>query len=163
MPSPEHDHPDVMHEGRDVSWPVVLGTTAGLVVSAIVIYIVCWVTFRFFERRSNTINAELARSQPVAAQEGQKPLYDRILSVPPPRLEPLQPIPNSDPYSQYNQPERAWSPRVRPEDLHADRQQRLQSYGWVDRKQEIIHIPVARAMEILVQSHQLDAKGEKKP
>ena len=34
--------------------------------------------------------------------------------------------------------------------LDADQIERLNSYGWVDQQQEIAHIPIERAMELVV-------------
>jgi len=38
------------------------------------------------------------------------------------------------------------------EELRAEQMQRLNSYGWIDRNEEIIHIPIDQAMEALVSS-----------
>src|SRR5262245_34489476 len=37
--------------------------------------------------------------------------------------------------------------------LQRAREQRLASYGWVDRRRGRIHIPIARAMELVVKEH----------
>ena len=34
-----------------------------------------------------------------------------------------------------------------------DREQRLESWGWVDRKAGIVHMPIDRAMDLVVQEH----------
>ena len=34
-----------------------------------------------------------------------------------------------------------------------DRMQRLESWGWVDRKAGTVHMPIDRAMELVVQEH----------
>lgn len=43
--------------------------------------------------------------------------------------------------------------------LRADADRRLASYGWVDRQAGIAHIPIDRAMDLLVER----ARGEKAP
>ena len=43
------------------------------------------------------------------------------------------------------------SPEFHPEDLRADRQPRLQAYGWVDREKGIVRMPIDQAMEAVVE------------
>ena len=35
-----------------------------------------------------------------------------------------------------------------------DREQRLESWGWIDRKAGTVHMPIDRAMELVVKEHQ---------
>jgi hypothetical protein len=35
--------------------------------------------------------------------------------------------------------------------LRAEEQKRLESYGWVDRSRGIVHVPIERAMQLLVE------------
>ncbi len=42
----------------------------------------------------------------------------------------------------------------RAEKLKFDEQQRLNSYGWVDRKAGLIHIPIARAIDLILEESQ---------
>ena len=43
------------------------------------------------------------------------------------------------------------SPEFHPEDLRADRQPRLQAYGWLDREKGIVRMPIEQAMETVVE------------
>ena len=43
------------------------------------------------------------------------------------------------------------SPALDLENLLSRQRQQLNSYGWIDQKQGIVHIPIERAMELLVQ------------
>jgi hypothetical protein len=79
---------------------------------------------------------DLARSRPMQAMQ---PLG--LVSAP--NLKPL---------------ERFASPNLDIDDDHAERMAldvaqngRLNSYGWMDRSNGIVHIPIARAMELLLQ------------
>jgi hypothetical protein len=38
-----------------------------------------------------------------------------------------------------------------PKRLYADENQRLESYGWVDRKAGIVRIPIEKAMKLIVE------------
>ncbi|HYQ92703.1 MAG TPA: hypothetical protein VES89_11680 [Candidatus Competibacteraceae bacterium] len=57
---------------------------------------------------------------------------------------PVQPVNTPPPRLQI-------SPTLDLEDLLARQRQRLNRYGWADRQQGIVHIPIERAMELLVQ------------
>lgn len=37
------------------------------------------------------------------------------------------------------------------EELRAEEDARLSSYGWIDREQQVVHIPIDRAMDILLE------------
>lgn len=47
--------------------------------------------------------------------------------------------------------------------LRAAEDARLNSYGWVDRKAGLVHIPIERAMELIVQRGLSPGKEEAKP
>lgn len=76
---------------------------------------------------------------------------DRILHQETKALAGSAPIP-----SEVGQPEigmvnqRLFELQREAEELRAEQVQRLNSYGWVDRNNEIIHIPIEQAMEALV-------------
>ncbi|MFO1434453.1 MAG: hypothetical protein U1F76_30960 [Candidatus Competibacteraceae bacterium] len=57
---------------------------------------------------------------------------------------PVQPVNTPPPRLQI-------APTLDLEDLLTRQRQRLNSYGWTDRQQGIVHIPIERAMELLVQ------------
>jgi hypothetical protein len=42
---------------------------------------------------------------------------------------------------------------LRAEQERLEQTRRLHSYGWVDRKSGVIHIPIERAMELFVEGH----------
>jgi len=42
--------------------------------------------------------------------------------------------------------------------LYAEEEQRLDSYGWVNKEKQIVHIPIERAMKLLVEEKRLRAR-----
>jgi hypothetical protein len=58
------------------------------------------------------------------------------------------------------------APRLQPspiqdyEVFRARQEQRISSYGWVDREREVVHIPIERAMELLIERGQPQAKSD---
>ena len=79
-------------------------------------------TFWFFERRAVSID-DRSRLYPLAVGQAQDP--------PAPRL---QPQPFKDVY-----------------DLKSTQRNTLNSYGWVDKANGVVHIPIDRAMQITVE------------
>jgi hypothetical protein len=109
------------HEERDVSFRPVVRGLAGLVALLIVTGLLMRLFFGFLAEREAK---ESLPPNPLAQNFGRQ--------VPPePRLQtdPLQDL-------------RA---------LHAEEDALLNSYGWVDRKAGVVHIPVQRAIELLAQ------------
>ncbi len=54
--------------------------------------------------------------------------------------------------------------RIQPEsgsDFRAAAEAELRRYGWVNREKDVAHIPIERAMQILVDQHLLSSKPEK--
>lgn len=43
------------------------------------------------------------------------------------------------------------APSVELEKLRKEEEERLKSYGWVDRKERIVHIPIDKAVEVLLE------------
>jgi hypothetical protein len=109
------------HEESDVDIRGILIFAAGLVVTAVVISFVVWVLFRY-------LNAREARQQPpefplAAAEEHRLP--------PEPRLQ--------------------TDPREDLQELRDAEQQVLTTYGWVDRTDGVVRIPIDEAMKLTVQ------------
>src|SRR5262245_44745542 len=81
---------------------------------------------------------------------------DRILHQETRALSPAAPIPDEVgdlEIGMVNQ--RLFELQREAEELRAEQRQRLNSYGWVDRNKEVIHIPIDRAMEVLVSGSKL--------
>jgi hypothetical protein len=86
-----------------------------------VIHVVVWLLYMFL----GSLQAKAYPRQYPMAQVGAPPL------PPAPRLQ--------------------TQPREDLKKLHAEEQRRLESYGWVDATRGQVHIPIDRAMELLLQ------------
>jgi len=120
-----HHHPHeatAAHETSDINIRAVFGFAGGLLALAAVVYLVVWLLFGYFDRRERAASAE--RTYPLAV--GQE---DRL--PPEPRLQ--------------------TNPKQDLKDLRASEDERLHTYGWVDRNGGIVHIPIEEAMKLTLQ------------
>ncbi len=119
-----HDVPPngLGHETRDVNFRAVYRLTGLIIVSAVVIHLGVWWLFRDLQERQK-------RGMPEANLLA---LEDRGRPPSQPQLEGLQQM--------TRQFEEKPSPTSRPE-----------SYSWVDRKAEIVRVPMDRAMNLIVE------------
>jgi len=109
------------HETSDVSVRGIVWFGVGLAVTAVLIQVAMWGFFRVLQRRERRVD------QPVSAM-----VAASLRRTPPePRLEP-NPL----------------EPRRR---MRAQENAVLTTYGWVDRNTGVVRVPIARAMEILVE------------
>ena|SRR5205809_7167618 len=134
------DNPEVRNEYSDVNLRGILVTAAALLAVTVVIYLVCWWMFDLFWSRE----AAAKRSQfPLAAAERGKH----------PRQPQLEGIKNTEGQPAY----------MRPRQLPAEEQERLNKTGWVDEKQGIVHIPIDQAMRVIVKKGLLRSRAEGAP
>lgn len=114
-------HPQVGHETSDISFGGVLAFAGGLFVAAVFIHIAVWLLFGYFNGREAV---RVAPQFPLAVgQQNRLP--------PEPRLQ--------------------TNPREDLRALRASEDATLGGYGWVDRNQGIVHIPIDEAMKITLQ------------
>src|SRR5471032_319166 len=106
----------VHHEQSDVNIRAIVGFGAGLIVTAVVVYVLIFVLFRYFDRRES---AKVPAEYPLAAAQGQR-------EPPEPRLQ--------------------TDPRQDMSDFRATEDDVLGSYGWVDKKAGAVRIPIDVAM-----------------
>ena len=111
----------VHHEQSDVNIRAIVGFGAGLIVTAVVVYVLIFVLFRYFDRRES---AKVPAEYPLAAAQGQR-------EPPEPRLQ--------------------TDPRQDLADLRAKEDELLRTYGWVDRNAGVVRIPIDTAMKLTLQ------------
>jgi len=125
MPHAAHDdgdhNPGVHHETTDVNISAIILSGVALIVSAVLISFVVWVLFKYFESREAR---RLAPEYPLAATQ-------EIRVPPEPRLQ--------------------TNPREDLQDLRAQENQILNSYGWIDKNTGVVRIPIDEAMKLVVQ------------
>jgi len=115
------ENPDVSHEHSDVNIRAILGFGAALLVVGVVVHLLIYVLFGYFDSREN---AKVPAQYPLAAtQEGREP--------PEPRLQ--------------------TDPRQDLADLRAKEDEALASYGWVDKNAGVVRIPIDAAVKLTLQ------------
>ena len=124
-------NPGVHHEESDVNIRAILGFGAGLIVVAAAVHILIFGLFGFFESREGV---KVPAQYPLAASQGHR-------EPPEPRLQ--------------------TDPRQDMADLRAKEDDRLGSYGWVDKNAGIVHIPIDAAMRLTLERG-LPARQESK-
>jgi hypothetical protein len=113
--------PGGKYETRDLSTRMVVIFAASLVAGAIVVFLLTWLLHEFYG----------------GLQAGAYPRRYPMAEVGPPKSPP--------------EPRLQVQPREELKRLRAEEQRRLQSYGWVDVPRGEVHIPIERAMELLLQ------------
>jgi len=115
------DNPEVQHESSDVNIRAIFGFALGLLVTGIIIHVLVWVLFQYFNARENRI---VAPEFPLAVTQE-------------PRLPP--------------EPRLQTNPRQDLSDLRAREDQALRSYGWVDRNAGVVRIPIDQAIKLTLE------------
>lgn len=121
MADHQNTNPDVTHEQSDVNIRGILAFGAALIVVAVVVHLLAYVLFGYF---SNREGAKVAAEFPLAAAQGHR-------EPPEPRLQ--------------------TDPRQDLADLRAREEERLGSYGWVDKNAGVVRIPIADAMRLTLE------------
>ena len=123
---------EVHHEHSDVNIAGIFGFGAALVVAAVIIHLVVYVLFRYFDAREGR---PVTPEYPLAIeQENRLP--------PEPRLQ--------------------INPRQDLADLRAREDQALTSYGWVDKNNGVVRIPIEEAIRMTL-DRGLPSRPEQKP
>lgn len=112
--------PSLGHELRDVRFGSVYGAAAGVIVLVVVSFALMWGMLKLLVWREDVMSPP---ASPLAASFA--------------RREPPEPRLQVDPVGDLSA-------------LRAREAAQLNGYGWVDRQAGVVHIPIDRAMEILV-------------
>ncbi|HMD34624.1 MAG TPA: hypothetical protein VKH42_06645 [Vicinamibacterales bacterium] len=122
---PRHGDPEgrhpIEHEATDVDIRPVLGFLAGLTVASVFIGFLVWILFAYLTARESRT---VTADYPLAAQQDNR--------LPPePRLQ--------------------TQPREDLRELRAREDEMLTTYGWVDKNQGVVRIPIDQAMRMVVE------------
>ena len=122
---PQHGDPKgsglIEHEASDVDIRPVLGFLAGLAIASVFISFLVWLLFGYFADREARA---VTPDYPLAAQEENR--------LPPePRLQ--------------------TQPREDLRELRASEDGILTTYGWVDKNQGVVRIPIDQAMKMIAE------------
>lgn len=143
----EREHtPGVSHEGSDVSFRGLLIALVALIVTAFVLHVVLWWMFDYFASRDlpgGIKPSPLVVEQGGEEKEGLEPEQKGMKPLSPWSVRQFQELP-PEPRIE------GIIPRIQPQaELEASIRARAQSYGWVDREKNLVHIPVDEAMKLL--------------
>jgi hypothetical protein len=130
MPETHAEHGEIRTEHTDVNVRGVLYVGAGLVVVGVICCLASYWTYQALQR---------GESRPTRFRLSEK----REQLPPEPRLEQIERM-------------KTWGEPTPP--LYAEEEQRLDSYGWVNKEKQIVHIPIERAMMLLVEEKRLKAR-----
>jgi hypothetical protein len=118
-------------ERQDLSAQGVYAFLVSLAVGGVVVYFVIWGLYHILDARQQT------------RQPQQSPLVRQ--------LESDTRIVSPDEIKKFPQPRLERNERVEIRDFRLKEEQTLNSYGWVDEKAGVVHIPIERAMQLQAQ------------
>jgi hypothetical protein len=122
-------HPETLYDRSDLSRRGVLVFLIGLAITVLLIHIVTWGLFRYFAQ--NQLSAP-PRSFAIIQSAGRTGrTADPTQTFPAPQLQP-------DPVADLNK-------------FRAAVDERLNTYGWVEQKGGVLHIPIERAIDVVAQ------------
>jgi hypothetical protein len=140
------------YETRDLSVPLAVTAALVLVVAAVVLHVALWQWSQYEVPEQKADGAS-----PPTVMPGEPSVSERVEALPPPRLDPLEPLQaRPESYRSSRREPHRLSPTQRPEDLRADRQPQLQGYGWLE-KGKVARIPVGKAMDAVVEAERAKA------
>jgi hypothetical protein len=120
-------HSEVRYDLSDLSARGIYIFLVGLAVGTGIIVLLIWGLTGYFSRReTQAVKPRTEVAVPARVMSG-----DPAQRFPAPRLQP-------DPVSDLNR-------------FRAQEEERLDSYGWVDEKAGVVHIPIERAIELLAE------------
>lgn len=123
-------NPELEYEHRDLNAMGVYTFLAGLAVAGFLIYFVLWGLYRYLDHYERT------------HQPPQNPLVQTEADT---RVIPPQAI------QKFPQPRLEKNERTEINDFRLKEEQTLNSYGWIDEKAGVVHIPIERAMQLIAQ------------
>ena len=155
-PLPPEESLRAGYEVRELNPAVVITTAVVLVILGVALHVLLW------EVSVNVVPEQLAPGASVpVVMPGDEAVPGRIESIPPPRLDPLDPLTANPPSFRSSRPvPHPLSPTQRPEDLRTDRQPALHEYGWVE-KGKVARIPIGRAMDAVAEGEKGQHPGKK--
>ena len=144
------------HERRDIHVKTLAILATGLVLITALLLALLWMLQRVVVPK-----VKPGASLPVQ-MPGEPAVNARIEAIPPPRIDSLVTLEADPPSFHSSRPiVSAVSPDIHAEDLRADHQSCLKTYGWVDQKKRIARIPIEEAMEVVLQSGRLATSSKK--
>jgi hypothetical protein len=129
--SEELQNPEVEYERTDLSALAILGFLAGLAIVGLVMHLILTGMFIYLDTYTKTHQAATNPLAPPTSVDLRNPEPSVANEFPLPRLE-------TNELGQLN-------------DQRLQEENTLNTYGWVDQKAGVAHIPIERAMQLLAQ------------
>lgn len=126
-----HSQGEEGFERQDLSAQGVYGFLISLAVGGVLVYFVIWGFYDFMDARQRSHQRQQNPLVEQSDADPRKVLPEEITKFPQPRLERNE--------------------RLEIKDFRLKEEQTLNSYGWVDEKTGVVHIPIERAMQLLAQ------------
>jgi|GEM_PF-3177070 hypothetical protein len=144
-PAPEeHERtPGVSHESEVFDFRLITWVGIGLAGICMLIQIALWQLLGGIEKRHAVSPGAVSE---LAKEDAQRPLSQRVNSVPGPHLEGIE---------RDSGPSKIAEARRKAE-------AKMKRYGWTDPEKGIIHVPVERAMEEVLRSKEFGSGNNKK-
>jgi hypothetical protein len=127
----KHGNAEEGYERQDLTAQGVFAFLISLAVGGVLVYFVVWGLYDFMDARQRSHQPE------------QSPLVKQV--------ETDTRIVSPEEISKFPQPRLERNERVEIKDFRLKEEQTLSSYGWVDEKAGVVHIPIERAMQLLAQ------------
>jgi hypothetical protein len=118
-------------EQQDLTAQSVYAFLISLVVGGLLVYVVVWGLYRFLDARQRS-------HQPAPS-----PLVKQV--------ETETRIVSPEEITKFPQPRLERNERIEINDFRLQEEQTLNSYGWIDEKAGVVHIPIERAMQLVAQ------------
>ena len=129
---PQNENEEVEFERQDLSPKVVFAFFTGLAISGVIITLILLGMYHFLDSYN-------ARNQPE-----QNPLSNKNASADTRSITPAD-------VQRFPEPRLETNERMEINEFRLREEQQLHSYGWIDQKAGTVHIPIDRAMELLVE------------
>jgi len=119
-------------ERSDVNIPIIAKFAVILIIVALVVHLLILGVFRLLEMQARKDDPQLS------------PLTPTRQVAPEPRLQAMQqPVPTGK--------EVPFDPQTLRQNILAEEEQRLNSYGWVSKNDNVVHIPIQDAKKLLAE------------
>ncbi|HET7442675.1 MAG TPA: hypothetical protein VFJ47_15335 [Terriglobales bacterium] len=129
----EHgQNPETEFEQRDLSAKGIMSFLLGLAVFGVILHFVLAGMYDVLDRYEQRHQPPLSPLETPVEKHSRQVPADTLMKFPEPRLEVNE--------------------RTELQGVVLAQEQRLNSYGWVDEKSGILHIPIERAMQLIAQN-----------
>jgi hypothetical protein len=145
---PRTDNPEVRHEARDINVRLILWTATILVIGAVVIHVALYGLLVVFKA-----TATKPADNPLAVEESNRPLDERIQEMHEAHLEGLQHFESPNEFAMPGKPEQTLSRFQHAGNLEPYRVPEVQTYGKAEPPDPgFVRVPIEQAIDMVLQT-----------